>query len=293
MSDRDSEIQRHRDSEIQRRGDTEIKRHRDSDGTQVTEEVPPLAACVKTLPEAVQLSLQAGINDTCLFIFARALKAFEITTNRRLRPIEVSGAFAIWWNVAKPQLPPDADFDEWRFDFEATFAKTQAALGANSLQEAIRRTEAGPPPPQAQRYSSPKLRRLVAACYQLQLLQGTSPFFLGVRDAARILGTDNLSQANAMLLGLVRDGILILVEKGTRKRATRFRFHLPETSASGPANALKPAPVITGSAQDKRNPPKSPRNASSAKPLAQRVANSCEPAEPNKAFLERIKGLRQ
>ena len=98
----------------------------------------------------------------------------------------MSAAFAQWWNTAKPLLPPDADFDEWRFDFDATFAKTHAALGANSLQEAIRRADASPMPPQSARYASPKIKRLVAVCYQLQLLQGKSPFFLGVRDAAKM-----------------------------------------------------------------------------------------------------------
>ena len=73
-----------------------------------------------------------------------------------------------------------------------------------------------------------KLKRLVAVCFQLQSLQGNSPFFLGARDAARIMGTKNFYHANALLGGLVRDGILIEVEKGTRKQATRFRFNLAE-----------------------------------------------------------------
>jgi hypothetical protein len=119
-----------------------MQRNRDIDETQETEDVPPQAACVKTLPEAVKLSLNAGLDDKCLFNFARALKALEITINRRLPAAELSAAFAQWWNAAKPSLPPDANFDEWRFDFEATFAKTHAALGANSLQEAIRRADA-------------------------------------------------------------------------------------------------------------------------------------------------------
>ena len=206
--------------------ETEKQRHGDTDETEETEEVPPLAAPVKTLQEAVQISLAAGINDKCLFLFARAIKAFEITNNRRLPPAELQNAFALWWSTAKPILPPDADHDEWRFDFEDTFAKTHAPLGANSLEEAIRRADASPMPPQAGRYSSPKIKRLVAVCYHLQLLQGNSPFFLGVRATARIVGTKNLYQANAMLNGLVSDGVLIHAENGTRTRATRFRFNL-------------------------------------------------------------------
>jgi hypothetical protein len=131
----DTETRRHGDTENMRYRDTEKPSDGDADDTQETEEVPPLAACVKTLPEAVQLSLDAGLTEKSLFIFARALKAFEITNNRRLPPLELQAAFVQWWNASKAILPPDADFDEWRFDFEDTFAKTHAALGANPLRE--------------------------------------------------------------------------------------------------------------------------------------------------------------
>jgi hypothetical protein len=218
MSNRDTEIQRNR--EIERQS------HRESHGTDDTKEVPPLAARVKTLQEAVQLSLKDGSSGDRLFTFCRALRAFEITHNRRLPAQELGSAFAAWWNLAKPLLPQDADFDESRLDFLDTFAKTKAPLGANPLQEAIRRADSSPLPQEAARYASPKLRLLVAICYQLQLLQGDSAFFLGFRDAAKILGIKNLFQAGAKLNGLVRDGILIEVAKGSpeSRRASRYRF---------------------------------------------------------------------
>ena len=211
-----------------RNRDFEKKSCGETDETQETDEIPLLAACVKTLPEAVQLSLASGINDQCLFTFSRALKAFEITNNRRLPLVELQAAFAQWWSAAESVLPPDADFDEWRFDFEDTFAKTHAALGANTLQSAIGRAESIPVPANVKHYASPKLNRLVAVCYHLQQLQGSSPFFLGVRAAAKILGTTDLYLANAMLGGLVRDGVLTEAQKGTQggRRATRFRFNL-------------------------------------------------------------------
>jgi hypothetical protein len=187
---------------------------------------------MKTLQEAVQLSLQDKRTDNRLFIFSRALKAFEITHDRRLAEQELQVAFSLWWSAAKPLLPADADFDEYRFDFEDTFAKTRVALGANPLDEAIRRADTKPLPPQADRYTSTKIKRLIAVCCHLQILAGDSPFFLGVRDAARILGIKNLYRASATLAGLVRDGVLIEAEKGTSsgRRATRFRFNF---AASG------------------------------------------------------------
>jgi hypothetical protein len=145
--------------------------------------------------------------------------------------VELDSAFSLWWNTAQPMLPTEADFDQWRFDFLATFAKTRAALGSNSLEEAIRRADACPPPPQANRYNNPEIKRLVAVCGHLQQLQGTSPFILSVRSAARILrmkcpNRADLDRANSILHGLVSDGVLILVEEGQQgaRRASRFRF---------------------------------------------------------------------
>jgi hypothetical protein len=113
-------------------------------------------------------------------------------------------------------------------DFEATYAKTTSALGSDSLEAAIDRAATLPLPPQATRYTSQHLRRLVAVCYHLQKLQGVSPFFLSVRAAAKLMGLANPTKASCLLFGLVNDGILTEVEKGQRggRRATRYRFNL-------------------------------------------------------------------
>ena len=199
-----------------------------------TNDKPTIATRVTTLQEAVQLSLKDAWSENCLFVFVRLLKAFVSTTGNKLKSADRASAFSLWWNSAKSSswLPTDADFDEYRYEFEDTFPKVKTPHGANPLAEAIRRADANPMPPQSARYTSPKLKRLVAVCYQLQLLQGNSAFFLAVRDAARILGTTDLNRANAMLAGLVRDGILTEVEKGIPggKLATRFRFNFASSA---------------------------------------------------------------
>jgi hypothetical protein len=210
---------------------TEIHRYRDTDDTDGTEDIPRLAASVKTVQEAVQLALKDGLRKDSLFQFARALKAFEITINRRLPSPELDNAFSLWWTEAKPLLPPNVDFDEYRFEFRDSFAKTKAPLGSNFLEQAMRLAKTKPPPSQADRYTSSEIKRLVAVCYYLQRLQGPAPFFLGVRDAARILGLNHdrsaLDKANQILHGLAHDGVLNLVEQGKQggKRASRFRFN--------------------------------------------------------------------
>jgi len=271
--------------------DTETRSYREKNVTKEKEDVPPLATSVKTLQEAVQLSLKDQKIEKSLFTFARALKAFEMIHDRRLPPAELQNAFSLWWNAATPLLPPDADFDEWRLDFEDTFAKTLSPLGSNSLHEAIRRADASPLPPQAARYSSPKLKRLVATCYYLQQLQGNSPFFLSVRDAAKIGGAKGLPQASAWLAGLVRDGVLIEVEKGTRKRATRFRFNLPDSTPVVDTNTPAPAKAAFRNAPGQRPPPAVHSKSKAANPSAPRKPTTYELAERKKALQDLIKGF--
>ncbi len=205
-----------------------------SHATQVTDEVPPLATRVASLPEAVQLSLEGGLSDNSLFVFARAIKAFEITHQLRLPPQDLHGAFALWWGTAKQLLPADADFDEWRFVFDDAWESAKHPLGANVMAEAIRRADTQPPPAAASRYStSAKLQRLVSVCYQLQVLAGNGAFFISVRYAAEITTAPSLRVASTFRDGLVRDGVLTLVSKGVPggPLASRFRFNLPPPAA--------------------------------------------------------------
>jgi hypothetical protein len=53
--------------------------NRETHETDVSDELPPLAARVTTLQEAVKLSLREGFSEHSVFTFARALKAFEVT----------------------------------------------------------------------------------------------------------------------------------------------------------------------------------------------------------------------
>jgi hypothetical protein len=194
-----------------------------------TNDKPIIATRIATIHEAVQLSLKDAWTKNCLFVFARLLRAFEVTIKTKLTPESRAGAFSLWWNTAIPMSwqPADADFDEYRLEFEHIFPKVRTPHGANPLQEAISRADINALPPQASRYPSPNLKRLVAVCYQLQLLQGNNPFFLSVRDAARILGTKDRNRANALLTGLVRDGILVIDQKGIPggTLATRYKFN--------------------------------------------------------------------
>jgi hypothetical protein len=181
---------------------------------------------VATLLGAAQISLKGGFTSNSIFTLCRALKAFEATNGHTLTKAEQDSAFSLWWNTAKPLLPRDAEFDEYRFEFERTFEKTRTPLGANPLFQAIEQADSRPLPPEAARYGSPKIKRLVAVCFQLQRLAGNAPFFIGARGAAIVLGTKKPETGLTTLDGLVRDGILTVVRKGESggKLATRYRY---------------------------------------------------------------------
>jgi hypothetical protein len=179
------------------------------------------------LQEAVQLALKLGVGENCMFNLARAIKAFETTVKRNLPENELPIAFELWWTAAKPLISASVYRDEYWFVFTDAYAKVRSPLGANPLEEAIRRADSTPAPPEAERYASPNIKRLVAVCFHLQELAGDAPFFLAVRDAARICRVRKPEIASAYLAGLVGDDILSVVAKGKQggTKATRFRYH--------------------------------------------------------------------
>lgn len=196
------------------------------DGTHATQDFPPLATPVNSLPAAAQIALAEKDNKNVLFTLARALKAHEATVKRRLTRDDLDAAFSQWWIQAQLQLPPNPDFDEWRLAFLDTWSKVKSPLGSDQLVGAIHRADTRPLPLQAKRYTSKPISRLVAVCYHLQRFGGASPMYLSVRDAARVLEIKDLTRASRILYGLVQDEVLSIIEKGKPggKLATRFRY---------------------------------------------------------------------
>lgn len=207
--------------------------------TDGTNGFPPLATSVGSLQEAVEIAVGLGLGENCLFNLARALLAFGATTKFKLSAQDREQAFQLWWRKAQPLLPSPADPDEYRFIFYDAVKDAKTPLGANPLHDAISRADSREMPVEAARYeTSARLRRLVAVCYHLQIFQGNADIFLGLRDAAQILGEKSLGMAGKLLDGLVHDGILTPGKKGTPGGpwASRFRFNFakPIPQPGGP-----------------------------------------------------------
>ncbi len=214
--------------------------HRVTNETDATDD-SALCARVLTIQEAVRLSLTEKITDKTLFKYARAIRAFEMTTNMRIKQADVPNWFAEWWRTAQAEklLPDDASYDEYLILFEDAFARAKVPLGLNALETAIKRAEKAPLPAAAKQFTDPKMQMLVGVCFQLQKLAGDSPLFLSVRDCAKIYGTKSLGTASAILNGFLRRNILRLAKKGLPggKLATRFWYGDAKSDTPEPATS--------------------------------------------------------
>lgn len=192
--------------------------------------------CILTFQDAAKLALRKEFTDTpdLIFVAARALKRFEQDSKQRIRREGIGSFFSLWWNLARERglLPKDADFEKFRILFMNALTKAKTPLGQNVLEVAIETAKKASPPPETTRYSdSPQLYLLTRVCCRLQAMQGSDTFFLSVRDAARIMNESSPRIGQAYLNGLVEDGFMNLVKKGTIGKASRYRI-VPACSKS-------------------------------------------------------------
>lgn len=207
----------HRTQETQDTETLRSQRHRELKDTQDTHD-RPVAPNVTTVRQAVDASLKDGIDNNVLFRFARYLKAFEVFHNRRLKESELDAAFSEWWAVAQVK---GESFGMWEASFMESFKKARVPVGVNLLEQA--KAAAVKVPPIADGFDEP-IAKLISVCWHLNRLNDGAGFFLGVRDAAKILGTSQLFMASAVLSMLVSRGVIEHVEKGTRQKAARYKL---------------------------------------------------------------------
>lgn len=114
------------------------------------------------------------------------------------------------------------DFEEVCLMFLDIIPKVKRAR-QDIYNKAVALAESEVPPVEANNWESPKIRLLVALCYQLQELNPEEPFFLSGKNAGEALGISQ-SRAAILLRGLCRDGLLKIRAKGTTFRATRYQY---------------------------------------------------------------------
>jgi hypothetical protein len=135
----------------------------------------------------------------------------------------------LWHQQALPAIRTKP-FEKSRSDFNRGWETAWPLCGSAidiAFKQALRHE-----PPDAARYRDPRMRILVGICWHLQKYAGGRPFYPSTRDVARLQGIEGKEpQVTAwrMLRKLERDGILLVVERGTPGvtiggRATSYRF---------------------------------------------------------------------
>lgn len=180
-------------------------------------------ARVTSLQEAALKALSLGIKEKCMWNFARALKGFEKSTGQ---VPELGAALSVWWAAAK--LPATEVYEEYLYELAGCFKKAKIPLGSSALEIAEGSLGALP----ANFTPSQRLERLKALCSALQDHAGSQPFFLSLRDAARITATKTPYMAQNMISFLIHQGCLKCVKLGgpSTQRASEYTYRaVPST----------------------------------------------------------------
>ena len=106
----------------------------------------------------------------------------------------------------------------------AQWPKIRFPAGGDVLALVRRTLGAEPEPADADTYDDPRYRRLVHACLALQRHTWPKPFFLTCWQAANLAGFADRRQAHRAFKLLDADGLVVLVERGNAKRASRFEY---------------------------------------------------------------------
>ena len=173
-------------------------------------------AIVKTLPT------KPGERNRCVFKFARALKAIPALANADasvLIPI-----LRKWHRRALSVIRTKA-FEETELDFYFAWQNAIFPLCENMLRLVLERAKQTDPPPEAERYEQREMRVLVAFCREMQRIAGDRPFFLGCRDAHKLLKV-SYKTANRWLLLMERHKLLLVTKRGSpeSRKANRYRY---------------------------------------------------------------------
>ncbi len=172
--------------------------------------------------EAIGRTLPTGTGQRNgqVFRLARALKGIPSLADA---PAEAFREVVWeWYRLARPHIGTKVWEVTWS-DFLNAWPKVVFPEGQGLMAEILKRADASDLPPIAAQYEAPATHRLIKLCRELQRASGDRPFFLACRTVQDLLGIDFMT-ASRRLRMLVADGILAVVEPGTKRRAARYRY---------------------------------------------------------------------
>ncbi len=184
-----------------------------------------------TVAELIRQALPDDVhqNHAKLFFLARGVKALEERDGREWSEEEMLKTVFVPWYKQNRHLREGQSRDAYWLEFLEACDDVKFPLGQGVLERTWQIALTCDPPSEARRFKDPRSRLLVAWCRELQRVAGDGPFFLACRTVAAKLRLGGSGRGSAYLHRLVREGILVEVEKGgpTTNRATRFRYLHP------------------------------------------------------------------
>lgn len=203
-----------------------LQRDRDSEAISVTSVPLSLCLSVKSVAQAVEISLPDRVhtNDRCLFMLARALLSVEIAAGP-LNRAQRMDAFSQWYAKANARgaLRPGQSKDEYLVEFMNACKKAKFALGVNPIDQAWKLSETEPLPAESAQFDSSDGKRIVALCYQLHLLHNGGVWFLPTRALGKLINRTHTTAAT-WLTALVEMGIIEVASKPGMNLSTRHRY---------------------------------------------------------------------
>jgi hypothetical protein len=198
----------------------------DTDATEDTEVIGSVSASgsVKTEEDALRLSAPSATheNNHKLFILARCIKALE----RGRAKYDRKDLLRVFnrWHEQNQFLDPAQTKEDYMIEFFNAHKRAKHPMGGDTIPNAWKAANSKPLPPEAGDFENPKMKLLIAFCYQLQLIAGSKPFYLSSRTRQRLLEQESHTPAAKWLGALCGFGVLVEVEKGNTKRAIRYGY---------------------------------------------------------------------
>jgi hypothetical protein len=174
--------------------------------------------------KAIQETLPKGPGERnrAVLALARRLRGLPEFVNGG--PANAEPVLSVWFRQALPVIR-SKNYAETLREFCGAWKGVRFPTGDGFLPFALWKADQRGEHRSAKKYSKPRetsLRRLVGWLAELDRIM-SGRFWLATRDAGELLGVGK-STATRMMQRLRSDGVLRLIESGTRKRSPLYRF---------------------------------------------------------------------
>jgi len=162
-------------------------------------------------------------NNALLFKLARAIKTLEVKGENFDLP-QLESIFDEWYKRSREFLRDGQTREEYFVEFMNACERAKFPLGGAKVAEAWAKAESQPPPSEAMKFENPKIRLLIAFLKELQVMAGTQPFFITLRDCAALLHQESHSTVDKWIGALRKLGYIKVAKPGNERHASRYFY---------------------------------------------------------------------